>query len=195
MFGLSRATRAAKKSVDQKMEELRASILKQGTNERSSEESQKAIAYCEWSIHQYEDWFEYNEDRWYMWQQVTIIAGVIATLAGAIPFPESLQPWSWIRGIPAAVATIGASYLGGFSFREDAVRYELAANALWNELIKYQARAEPYNKDEAADTSLFLKHVCGLVESELNSWSTLARGNADVENNQSRKPPTTGPGS
>jgi hypothetical protein len=62
--------------------------------------------------------------------------------------------------------------LGSFNYREDAVRHELTANALWNELAKYQTCAEPYDKkDEVKDTSTFMNNVCRLVDSELKSWS------------------------
>jgi hypothetical protein len=93
-----------------------------------------------------------------------------------------------IGGIPAAIATIAAVYLGSFRFRDNAVRYEVTGNAQWNELPKYQARAEPYNKDEAADTRLFLKNVYRFVDLELNSWSTLVRGAADVKNQEPKHP-------
>jgi hypothetical protein len=189
MFAVFRREPAKGESAEARAEKLRNIVLKQGSNERASEESQKAIAYCEWCISEYEGWFDYNETRWLRWQKITIIGGVIATLAGVITVPEhwlawapDLQSFSWVRGVPAAIATIAASYLGSFNYREDAVRHELTANALWNELAKYQARAEPYNNGESKDTSAFLTNVCRLVESELHSWSALVRGrNTEAE--------------
>jgi hypothetical protein len=153
-----------KKPVEVRADELRQIILKPDKRERTSEESKKAIAYCEWCIAEYEAWFEYNEARWIRWQRVTIIGGVVATLAGVITIPDIWVTWvpnpqsfSWVRGVPAAIVTIAASFLGSFNYREDAVRHELTANALWNELAKYQTVAEPYDKGELKDTSLFEK--------------------------------------
>jgi hypothetical protein len=83
---------------------------------------------------------------------------------------------SWLRGVPAAIVTVAASFLGSFSYKEDAVRQGVTRNALWNELAKYLGHAAPYNKAEPEDTSVFLNNVALIVDSELNSWSTLVRG-------------------
>jgi hypothetical protein len=176
MFGRFRRSHARERAAEARAEALRTIILKQGDNQRGSEETKKAIAYCEWCISEYESWFDWNEGRWLLWQKITIIGGVVATLAGVVSIPPDWHSFSWLRGVPAAVVTIAASYLGSFSYKEDAVRHELTANALWNELAKFQTCAQPYDIDEASDRSLFLKNVCRLVETELHSWSTLVRG-------------------
>lgn len=112
-----------------------------------------------------------------------MIGGVVATLAGVIKVPAEWVGWiyglhslSWLRGVP-----------GSFTYREDAVRHELTAQVLWNELAKYVGHAEPYNKpSEKDDTSAFLKTICLLVETELQRWSALVT-NINTENQ--RGPP------
>ena len=66
---------------------LRKIILEQG-EKRGTEESKKAIAFCQKCIAEYEEWFDWNESRWLRWQQIAIIGGVVATLAGVITMPE-----------------------------------------------------------------------------------------------------------
>jgi hypothetical protein len=185
MLGLSRAERTDKLEARARAKEIRTLLLRESGKTRATEEAKRAIAYCEMCIAEYEEWFEWNEARWLRWQKVTIIGGVVATLAGVVTIPASWLEWapkdigalSWLRGVPAAVATIAASYLGSFNYREDAVRHEVTSNALWNELAKFQARAEPYNLDDGEDTSAFTNRVCDLIETELHSWSALVRGN------------------
>jgi Protein of unknown function (DUF4231) len=141
------------------------------------------IVYCEHCICEYEDWFDWNEARWIWWQRVVIIGGVVATLAGAVSVPREWISWipdphslAWVRGVPAAIVTIAAGYLSSFTYRDDAVRHEVTAQSLWNELVRYQGRAEPYNKKEEQDTSLFLNTICKIVESESQNWSALVMG-------------------
>jgi hypothetical protein len=91
------------------------------------------------------------------------MGGVIATLAGVVTVPPAWIDWApslhslyWLRSVPAAIATIAASYLGSFNYREDAVRHEITGNALWNEMARFQSCAAPYNnKTEEEDTSRF----------------------------------------
>src|SRR5262249_21601959 len=131
---------------------------------RPSNQAEAAIAYCNFCIETYEDWYRW-ESRWIFYQCVVVVGGVVATLAGVITFPRAWLFWltndphafSWLRGIPAAVVTIAAGFLSSFTYREDAVRHELTAQALRNELVKFQSHAKPYNtSDEAKDTSEFL---------------------------------------
>jgi hypothetical protein len=165
---------------ERELNKLEEEVVKVGGTERSSKEAKTAVAYCRLCISEYETLFESNEESWFKWQWVTICAGVIATLAGVIsvPIPSDWGRWAdvlnsfyWVRGIPAAVATIAASVLAAFHYREDAVRCEVAANILWSELAKFNARAEPYNKGEKKDISAFLNNVCRLVEADIRSWS------------------------
>jgi hypothetical protein len=188
MLGFIRGLGVKQKEAEQKQKDLRAILLERDVESRPSEEARKAIAYCTSCIHSYEDWFEWNEARWLRWQRVVIIGGVTATLAGIITVPgvwidsyPFLGSLGWIRGVPAAIVTIAAGYLSSFTYREDAVRHELTANALWSELARYQGQADPYNKSEKEDTSAFVNAVCRIVETELHSWSTLVvgRGAAD----------------
>jgi len=189
--------RRAKNKLKERQAQLYAIIRKEGISERSSEESKKAIAYCEACIEEYDYWWELNESKWYCWQRVAIIAGVLATIAGAISIPDSWMtttPWlpfviSIMRSLPAAVATVAAGFLGSFTYREDAVRHKLTKEALWNEMAKYQARADPYDKAEASDTCLFLNKVCRLVTVELYSWSALVRGDRADAITLDQKPP------
>jgi hypothetical protein len=169
--------------AEQRDKELREFLIQRTESPRSSKEAQIAIAYCELCIHEYEDWFDWNESRWILWQRIVIIGGVIATLAGVITIPSDWLSWipdpsslSWLRGVPAAIVTIAGGYLSSFTYRDDAVRHELTAQALWNELAKFLVRAAPYNEEEAEDTSAFMAIVCRLVETESRSWSALVKG-------------------
>jgi hypothetical protein len=81
------------------------------------------------------------------------------------------------------IVTIAAGFLGSFNYKEDAVRHELTANALWNEFAKYQSRAEPYNGEESDDTSAFMNNVCRIVDSELRNWSALVQESSHVDKN------------
>ena len=174
-------------------QELREALLKQVQNCRTSEKEKSAIAYCQYFIVANENWFDWDEAKWLLLQRVVIIGGVVATLAGVITLPDKwlagipeLQSFSWLRGVPAAIVTIAAAYLSSFTYREDAVRHELTAYALWNELAKYVVHAKPYNNtknntDGTADTSEFLNTVCQIVETEVRSWRTLVIAKADDE--------------
>jgi hypothetical protein len=140
----------------------------------------------------YDYWRQWNERRWIFWQRLAIGMGVVATVVAVItvhlpdkcPVPywfQLAQSLSWLRAIPPAIATLAASLLGAFSYREDAVRHELTSNAIWNELAKYQTHAEPYNSDnESQDTSRYLNQVTRLVESELRSWSAQVKAANEV---------------
>jgi Protein of unknown function (DUF4231) len=179
MFGSFGRTSIPKIKAERKKELLE---VLQVENTRKSEEAKKATAYCRYWINTYEGFFEWNEKRWARWQRVVIIGGVVATLFGAITLPESwitllrLQGFGWVRGVPAAIVTIAAGFLGSFTYREDAVRHWVTLNSLWNELAKYQGQAEPYNENEADDTSLFLNNICKIVEGELQGWRMLVMG-------------------
>jgi len=183
MFAFLGGRRASKRRVEEKRKAFRETFLKGVENTRSSLEAQRAILYCESVIGDYEQLYDWNEARWLGWQRVAIVAGVVATLAGVITLPASWLTWipepgslSWLRGVPAAIATIATSYLSSFTYREDAVRDEVTSAALWSELTKYLVKAEPYNKNEADDTSTFINVTCRIVEAELHSWRTLVVG-------------------
>jgi Protein of unknown function (DUF4231) len=190
MWGWFKGRPARRKPAKNRLDELSAFLVKPGGNQRDSDEAKKAIAYCESCIIEYEGWFKWNEGRWLRWQRVVIIGGVVATLAGVVSLPPSwtaqfgdLAWLGWLRGVPAAIVTIAAGFLSSFTYREDAVRHELTQNALWSELIKFQGKADPYNKGEAPDTSLFINRVCRIVEGELQSWSALVGGSRKEADN------------
>jgi hypothetical protein len=182
MWAFGRRKRTQK--AEQREKELREFLTNHAENTGQSKEAQIAIAYCQHCICEYEDWFDWNEARWVGWQRVVIIGGgVIATLSGVITLPAQWLWWipdphslSWLRGVPAAIVTIAAGYLSSFTYRDDAVRHEVTALALWNELIKYRAGAAPYNKKEDEDTSVFMNTICKIVETESQSWSAQVQG-------------------
>lgn len=182
MWGWFKERRTKRNKGEARLNELTALLVKPGGKQRDTEEAKKAIAYCESCIYEYEGWFLWNEARWIRWQRVVIVGGVVATLAGVVALPPSwvanfdLAWLGWLRGVPAAIVTVAAGFLSSFTYREDAVRHELTQNALWSELVKYQGKAEPYNKGEADDTSLFINRICRIVEGELQSWSALMGG-------------------
>jgi hypothetical protein len=183
MFGIMGGRRARKRGAAERKKVLQENFLNNRGGGRSSEEAKSAIAYCEYLIGDYDGWFEWNECRWVGWQRVVIIGSVVATLAGVITLPTSWIAWipevstfGWLRGVPAAIVTIAAGYLSSFTYREDAVRQEVTKSVLWNELTKYLAKAEPYNRNEAEDTSAFVITICRIVDTELHGWRTLVVG-------------------
>jgi hypothetical protein len=199
VFGGDR--RAKMRAEEEKRKEFVEEFFEQGTHGRTSEQAKKAIAYCRSVIAEYEWWFEWNEARWVWYQRVVIYGGVIATLAGVATIPPEwfgLPQWpvglGWLRGIPAAIVTVAAGLLSSFTYREDAVRQEVTAIALWNELAKYLGHAEPYSgADERVATGLFVANVCRLVESEMHGWRTLVIGNQNAGHGPSPcNPPNSG---
>ena len=147
MFTIFTRSRAKSDEREKRVEELRAILLASQQGKRGSEEAKKAIAYCEYCIRTYESWFDWNESKWFLWQRVVIVGGVVATLAGVMSVPPEWiwwisdpEPLGWLRGVPAAVVTIAAGFLGSFTYREDAVRHELTANALWNGISEVSGR-------------------------------------------------------
>jgi hypothetical protein len=195
MFGFRKQERAEKRKLKDRQGELRTLLLTKHEENRKSDKAKKAIVYCEYCISEYEEWFEINETKWLRWQKVAIISGVVATLVATITIPAEwiksypdLDYFGWIRGIPAAIATVATAFLSSFMYREDAVRHELTVNALWNELAKFICHAKPYDNDkddkDDTDTSTFTNAVCRLVETEVTSWGALVRGSRDAE-----KPP------
>ena len=169
--------------LEDREKELVKRVLDPEVSKRTSEEAKTAIAYAEMCANDYDFWFQWNERRWLFWQRLAICMGVIATVVAVITVPlpqdqpipywvELAKSLTWLRAIPPAIATLALGVLGAFSYREDAVRHELTAHALWNELAKFQTRAEPYkDANEANDTSKFMNEVARLVELELRSWS------------------------
>jgi hypothetical protein len=147
-----------------------------GEETRKSAEAKKAIAYCRLCVSQYDDWFEWNEQRWVVWQTVVIVGGVIATLAALIDVPEPWKPWTWLRAVPAALAAIAGGLLSSFTYREDCVRQELTGIALQNELVKFVAKAAPYDGDEPEATSLFINNVGHVLEIEGRDWRSVVMG-------------------
>jgi hypothetical protein len=178
--GKREQARKEEQEFKKRQDQLYQIITEDEVKSRPSEEAKTAVAYCVMCINEYQDLFDWNESKWFRYQRVTIYAGVIATLVGVVtvPIPDNWAAWkplfeslSWMRGIPAAVATVAASLLAAFNYREDAVRSELTGTALWNELVKFKACAEPYNVNEERDTSVFMNSVCGLVDADLRNWS------------------------
>jgi hypothetical protein len=173
-----KSKRESDKALEVRDEKLWKELL-QG-EARSSAQAKKAIAYCRDCITTYDEWFEYNEGKWISLQRIVIVGGVVATLSGVITLPDEWLrsiPWAtsfgWLRGVPAGIVTIAAGLLSSFTYKEDAVRNEVTANTLRNELVKFLCSAEPYAQEEAKDVSTFLNTICRLVDSELQNWSTL----------------------
>jgi hypothetical protein len=189
-----RSSAEERKAALAKKQVLRELLLT-GDGSRDSESAKKAIAYCDLCIKEYEGWFELNEARWRFFQKVIIIGGVVATLAGVMTLPDSwiesfpwIKSFGWVRGVPAGIVTIAAGYLSSFTYREDAVRHELTATALWSELARFQSHAKPYDKSDAEDASAFTNNLCRLVELETHNWSAVVMGNkADIDSRAESK--------
>ena len=88
----------------------------------------------------------------------------VATIAGVVTIPDEWIKWApwagsfgWVRGVPAGLVTIAAGFLSSFTYKEDAVRNEVTANALRNELVKFLCSAKPYDEGEPDDISMFLR--------------------------------------
>jgi hypothetical protein len=177
------------KKARQREEALEALLLAQEENPHSSEKAKKAIAYCQLNIMEYEHLAERDDTRWKLCQAIVVVGGVAATLAGTISFPQAWDWLAWIRSVPAAFVTIAAGVLTSFSYRENAVRFEPVAVALWNELALFLTHASPYNKGEAEDASAFSNAVCRLVEVEVHNWGALVRENR-VDGNRPTVPST-----
>jgi hypothetical protein len=173
VFGFFETDRA--KKTQQRDEGLEVLLLAQEEDVRSSERAKKAIAYCRLGIIEYERLSKREEIRWKLCQTIVIVGGVAATLLGAITFSKDWEWLTWTRSVPAALVTIAAGFLSSFSYRENAVRLQLAAVALWNELALFLTRAAPYDKSEDEDTSAFSNVVCRLSEAEVHNWSLLVR--------------------
>lgn len=160
-----------------KEEALEALLLAPGENARSSEQAKKAIAYCQLCIAEYERWSKQSQRRWVLWQGIVVFGSVLVTLlAGVISISQAWDSIAWIiRSVLAASVAIAAGLLSSFTFRENAIRYEVAATDLWNELARFLTSAAPYNTGEVEDTSAFLNKVCLLVGAEVRHWGVLAR--------------------
>jgi len=174
-------------------ETLRNSFF--NSDARPSDQAKKAIAYCKYCIFDYEDLFEYNHARWFFWQAVVLVGGVVATLAGIMTIPPEWVSWlphpemfAWVRGVPAGFVTIASGLLSSFTYKEDAVRHEMTANALWNELAKFQSHTTPYDKSEETDVSLFVNNVCSLVDREVKDWVALATSKRNHDGTTSSSP-------
>jgi hypothetical protein len=178
VFGSFESDRA--KKARQREEALEAVLLAEGKTD-SSEKAKKAIAYWQLCRSDYERLSKQNETRWLLFQGAVVFFSVVATIFGVI-IPDSL---AWIRSIPAAIVTIAAGFLSSFAYRENAIRYEVVATDLWNQLAQFRTGAAPYDKDEDKNTSAFVNAVCRLVGDEVRKWSVLVKdGRAGVPSPQ-----------
>jgi hypothetical protein len=55
---------------------------------RKSDGAKIAINFCEDCIKEYQEWFEFNDKRWSLYQGAIIVGGAVATLAGAVTLPR-----------------------------------------------------------------------------------------------------------
>jgi hypothetical protein len=140
---------------------------------RAGSPEEIAIEYCEGEIEYYHGVFAYNHRWWKRLQSATIVFGGIGALTGAATFPKPHWldgiPLGWLKGVPAAVATMAAGLLGSFNYQTDAVRHGSTADSLQGELVKFRARAKPYENRQNA-TSLFLDRVREIIQAEQGEW-------------------------
>lgn len=134
-----------------------------------------AKSFCLGEIAFYDNVSKTNHTRWRRWQIITLLAGVIGTIASAISLPPTWMAWEqdfgWLRAIPVAIASFGGALLGSFSYQAESVRQGLAAAALRGELASLIAKADPYGKGDDADASLFMQNVRGIITAETGRWS------------------------
>jgi hypothetical protein len=169
-------SKTRKRRAEDEGEQLWNELLK--GKARSSEQARRAITYCRDFVDTYDKLYKDNEAKWFRWQRVMIIGGVVATLSGVVPeewfklFSETAS-FGWLRGVPAGLVTIAAGFLSSFTYKEDAVRHEVTSTAIYNELVKFLCKAAPYNnKNESDDISKLLNTVSQIVDTELETWST-----------------------
>jgi hypothetical protein len=91
-------------------EEQFKEISKLGDETRKSPEAKIAIRFCKDCILEYQEWVEFNDKRWSLWQRVIIIGGTVATLAGAATLPPNWWPelhyFGWLRGVPQPATSL-----------------------------------------------------------------------------------------
>ena len=104
-----------------------------------------AIRYCISEILFYEDAGVANRRRWKFWQYSAIALGSLATIIGTMPDSafefvravsgaDAISAYAgWVRGVPAALATVATTILGVHNFKSEHVRYGLTHDALQGE--------------------------------------------------------------
>jgi hypothetical protein len=126
-------------------------------------DEEAALRYCQSEIDSYGNVSNKNLVRWRRNQIITIIFGAIATITAGV----DLGPYShlgWLRGIPAAISTMAASFLTGFNYRSDALRQGGTVDALRGELARYRSGATPYTGQNKV--SVFMANVREIIETE-----------------------------
>jgi hypothetical protein len=78
-----------------------------------------------------------------VFQTATIVAAAVATI---LAVDDTLKPE--VRAIPAALATLGASVLAAFQFRNTWKRHRTAARLLDYEILKFRQQLREYRPNE-----------------------------------------------
>jgi hypothetical protein len=168
---------------------LKTFLLEHG-EVRSSNEAKKALAYCQLCISEYDHLWWRDGWLWTVCLTITIGGGIVGAFAGIVPIPQGWESYGWMRGIPAALVAAAAAAMTGFGFRENAIRFEQASEALWHELVRFQTLSAPYNKGEPEDTSAFVNKICDLIDIEVHNWGTfMAENSSEPKARTPQSPP------
>jgi hypothetical protein len=133
-----------------------------------SERTRLAVQRCTYMI----DWYEVRLRRARIWYRLFQTATII--LSGLTPVIILLfQQPPVVQAAPAALASISAALVASFRWREDWIRFAVAAETLRSERAKFLARAtEEYAVtvplERALDTFVFRTE--SLAISEVSEW-------------------------
>jgi hypothetical protein len=128
---------------------------------------QFAINRCEAAITWYQKHQKIDRISFYVSQTLAIALG------GLTPVVIALDGWKWAQALLPALGAIAAALGASFGFRENWVRFGIAAELLKSELAKFRARSgSGYSialGDEAV-LSNFVDRTEGIILSEATQW-------------------------
>lgn len=163
----------------------------------TKEGAEAAIAYCKEEMTFYANTFNENHRQWKRWQRISIIFGVIGTIAAtiqissavAVPYVGTIAP-QWLvllRALPIAIASIATGMLGSFAYQADAVRQGITSDLLTGELARFLAHAAPYEKSKGeARVSDFMDNVRSIIGTEQAGWEATVTSQAQKKNKEAK---------
>ncbi len=167
-----------------------------------------AIKYCISEILFYEDAGVANRRRWKFWQYSAIALGSLATIIGTMPDSafefvravsgaDAISAYAgWVRGVPAALATVATTILGVYNFKSEHVRYGLTHDALQGELALFLCRATPYDRDDdpgSTRLSKFMQNIRTIIRGELALWRSATTKEEETKQNLNEPPKQQAP--
>ena len=130
----------------------------------------EALYRCDTMIGWYENKLTFARRCYYVFQSAVILLSGITPFLVLTPY---LADQKALQALPATVAAIAAALITSYRWREDWVRYAVAAETLRSERIKFGTRTtEPYaiklTDDDALDNFVF--RIEALAISEVAEW-------------------------